>query len=346
MVVAGAVGGAAAGAAAGVPVRRGWRIGRWLAAAGAYAASVASKRVVDGGNCAFGVVGRAVGSQARRAVVLLVGRRVNLQHRSVNRCPDKQTATARVGKDLGLQSHVGRRRGLPANGARGCRRIHTHREFAAQQIVDAVARIEHQNHVGRLNAHLPTHAAASHRHECRRPPDTVIIANHGDALAVTHARHEPDLDHARHDDQPLRVGKHRTRNPLVGHGHELVQHVRGRLDDRRLLRLSRRHLPPIEMQTDNRPLPRPNNRFALTTSELLFHEVECSVQDGDSSENPAFWGNRVFAGGKAEGWSEERCHCSSHACSNAEDGHVSRAVPKSKKPLEQCDSAHAQIRRA
>jgi hypothetical protein len=115
---------------------------------------------------------------------------------------------------------------LPADRACGHRGIRAQRHFAADDALDALARSEHQHHVGGLHAYLEAEAAAGEVDEYGVAPAAVVLADDHDAAASSRTDSQTHFDDAWNDRDRVRAFEQPRRNVLLGHGEQFGEHLR------------------------------------------------------------------------------------------------------------------------
>jgi len=116
----------------------------------------------------------------------------------------ENSSRTRIGHDFRLEANVcGALNAAPDRSGRD-RGVRAESQFAIRDVIDAFARLEHQDHVGRLHTGLKAEAATGQSNERRVGPGIVILANDEYALATPRAKTEADSYDVRNDSD--RVG--------------------------------------------------------------------------------------------------------------------------------------------
>ena len=173
---------------------------------------------------------------------------INLHHGTVQRYSGEQAAAARPCEDLRQQLRIGCRSGFASHRAGGGSRVGAQRELPSQQALDAAAGLEDEYNIGNLQADLPADAAARERDEGRRPPETPLVADHGDAQAVSHADDESAFHQVGNDDNALGVGQQGGRDPAGRDCHDLAEDCPRVVNDDRFAILGPRRCGDQEQQ--------------------------------------------------------------------------------------------------
>ena len=75
-----------------------------------------------------------------------------------------------------------------------CGGIDTERKLAIEDTFHTATRFEYQNHVGGLNAHLPTNVASSQSDEDWHAPTSLVIAQQQHTMSATDPDDKAPLD--------------------------------------------------------------------------------------------------------------------------------------------------------